>query len=426
MKILFLLVCLALPLLATIRPTDGSYTQVSANVTASSSGDTITIPTGTFTWASKLTIPNTKGITISGDGVGASIVIRNTADGTELINIATNATVSTVITGIEFQDNHGTNQPSPNSNFFQIAGGPTNAWFRLTQCKFFSNPIGDKTDGVTAAIKTLIQVFDSQFGLIDHNTFLSGANSEMIHNSGRTPSTATDGVPDWTNDVVQSSMLFVEYNTFTNNAVWWVGNTGTTYYYAGCSAIQNYYGSRLTFRNNTLNFCQVDVHGTAGNVAGRWFEIYNNTWTVPAAAAGFSYDQSQEMAIRGGSGVIFTNSFSYGAGSTGGNLLLQEEDAGSYPLLYQVGQGKMGVSPTTQTTDPLYVWNNGSTLGAPGVSEVTPSTIVLNRDYFYTSNSSGAKGGYTAFTNPYPWPGSTITSTSMTGKASMTGKTKRN
>ena len=253
------------------------------------------------------------------------------------------------------------------SGHIGIGGGPTSAKFRIDHCTF--------DNSATEGLKHAIQVFNSQFGVIDHCTFLSGTNSEHIHNHGRSPPYSKDGAPDWTNDVSPGSdqALYIEdckfINTDTPN-----GN------FLGNAAMQNYYGSRVVFRHNELNMSHLDVHGTPGMVGGRWFEIYNNNFIITG-------NQSDICAIRAGTGVIFNNTKTTDARSAGWQgIAMREEDGGGYPQLFQVGRGK------NQTRDPLYIWNNPNT--AVGGDDL----VQLNRDYYVNT----PRPGYVPLTYPHP------------------------
>ena len=54
----------------TTLSTDGSASDVQAKINAASSGDTVEIPAGSFTWASQVSIPDTKAIHLKGAGSG--------------------------------------------------------------------------------------------------------------------------------------------------------------------------------------------------------------------------------------------------------------------------------------------------------------------------------------------------------------------
>jgi hypothetical protein len=64
-------------------------------------GDTLTLPIGTFTWSSGVSI--SKSITLQGAGIGQT-VIKDAVQGNPLIQCTLPANSLTRITGIEFQD----------------------------------------------------------------------------------------------------------------------------------------------------------------------------------------------------------------------------------------------------------------------------------------------------------------------------------
>ena len=53
---------------ATITATSCSAANVQSAINSANNGDVVTIPGGTCTWSSTVTIPSTKGITLSGGG----------------------------------------------------------------------------------------------------------------------------------------------------------------------------------------------------------------------------------------------------------------------------------------------------------------------------------------------------------------------
>ena len=258
---------------------NGSASDVQSKINSASSGDTVTIPAGTFTWSTTVTIPATKGITLQGAGETQTTIIRGVSGPVQTLSVACGPTTPGVrVTAIKWVDNHTSEIPG-HAGHIGMSGGPTTAKFRIDHCTFDNSS--------TEGLKHAIQVYSSQFGVIDHCTFRSGTNSEHIHNHGRTPPYSKDGVPDWTNDVFPGSdqALYIEDCTFINTStpkdLFW-----------GNAAMQNYNGARVVFRHNKLQMSHVDVHGTAGMVGGRWFEIYNNHFTILGG-------QSDVCAIRG-------------------------------------------------------------------------------------------------------------------------------
>src|ERR1041384_7840037 len=102
--VLFILIWTGFPALrcgATTYQSDGSVASVQGLQNAVLNGDTITLPAGTFTWSTTLTI--NKAITLQGAGIGATI-IKDNASNVKLIDCSLVASRLTRITGIEFQD----------------------------------------------------------------------------------------------------------------------------------------------------------------------------------------------------------------------------------------------------------------------------------------------------------------------------------
>jgi hypothetical protein len=295
-----------------------------------------------------VTIPNTKGITLSGGGT-------TTISGH--IELDANGSTSSRITGFSFIRDRAVG----------ASGSKTTAPFRIDHNVFT----------VTVGGSTLLETGGNAPGLVDHNSFNSPLNSEIIHNYGMGASDASG----WADDITPGSpeAFYVEANTFTNNGV-----SGDPAYFYGNSAIQSYYGARTVFRYNTLKMSQIDQHGTPGMIGARWWEIYDNTWdnaNVPNAS------QCCYITLRAGSGVVFDNQTTVTSGPGLGVIDLYEEDTG-YPALYQIGRGK------NQVSDPAYVWGNNPAIQ---VGSQTPTMVMANRDYYLSP-----KPNYTPYTYPYP------------------------
>jgi hypothetical protein len=356
-------------------------TSVAACIAIAVSGDTINVGSGSVTW-SALSIPSSKGITLSGGHGGTT-----TINGDNALVINTNANSSTRVTGFTFT---GPGQNSATGNV-KVSGASNNAPFRIDNNIF--------TSGTNA---TFIVPSDNNPGLIDHNSF-SCSQGEMIHVWG----VGSGSSAGWVDDVTPGdwhTIVFLEDNTFTN--------TNSTYI---ASAIQEYYGARYVARHNTVTWAQFDVHGTSGMVNGRWFEMYNNTF-IPAGHSVPTY-----IRIRGGSGIIFGNSedTSQGGNTGSGGIELTNDDTssqcGSWPCAWQTGAGhgdiSNGYSSCGRNTSPVYLWGSFDT----GRAYSSASTVQVNRDYFLSSTqpSSLYRGemstdgcsttyAYTPFTYPYP------------------------
>jgi hypothetical protein len=240
--------------LGTVYHSDGSAASVQALNDQILNGDTITIPAGTFTWRTKVTI--TKGITLQGAGVGSSI-IKDAVNGMPLIQIGLVANNLTRITGIEFQD--GGRSINELGGIIQITGSNTNgSKFRMDHCK-----INDLNGMIVA---------ETVIGVMDHNTFIRATrngSSVVIYDSNWNG--ATNGDASWADPTQFGSdrFLFLEDNVFQNNGP---GQPGATDAYAG---------ARFVVRYNQIFDRLVQTHGTesTGRPRGtRAVEVYNNTF----------------------------------------------------------------------------------------------------------------------------------------------------
>jgi hypothetical protein len=352
--VLFVLACTRIEA-SVINAASCSATDVQNAINSAASGDVVFMPAPcTVTWNTGVTIPNTKGITLNGNG--ANVIRGSLADWSPLLRLNPNASVGSRITGINASDTK-----SSQGYFLIVNGGnETTAKFRVDHCTFTG-----------LSMLRHIGINDPVYGVLDHNTITWSGNNEVIHNEAY----GADSTAGWSNDVVPGSgdALYIEDNSFVNQT------SGNPAYFWGGSAVQGYYGARTVVRYNTLTMAQIDMHGTAGGIGARWWEIYENTFVIVPNG------DSNYMAIRAGSGVIFNN-HKTGASDPGAIIQLIEEDSG-YPALYQIGRGK------NQSSDPAYVWNNDSVMSVSSGS----SNVQVNRDFFLSS-----KPGYTPYVYPHP------------------------
>lgn len=242
---------------ATTWASDGSAASVQTiHGTLAVDGDTITIPLGTFTWTTTVTI--SKAITLQGAGIGTSIIKDGAGPATLMVwNLV--ASKPSRLTGIEFRNNGGTSRGSP--YIITLNGGVSNVdsrTMRVDHCKF------DHLFGFSLQPSDII-------GVIDHCTFLFTPNAIPIYvydGSWNNQGPYAGGSWHDTSQFGTSKFLFIEDNTFTNDG-------------AAYAAIDGLKGSRVVFRYNTLTLCYVEIHGTdSGGIyrGGRAYEIYNNTF----------------------------------------------------------------------------------------------------------------------------------------------------
>lgn len=335
-------------------------TTVQGQIDAAVSGDTVTVTPAncTATWNTLVTIPNTKGITLDLNGATITCGTPCNSNNSPILRLTTNASTASRVTNFTFTTTNGSDGLEVFMEISTTSGHPR---FRLDHCTFEGDAMGFH-----------LQVSGPGYGLIDHCTFLWSGNNEVIQHEGYGSGSHTG----WLDTITPGSLdaLYVEDSTFTNSI------SGG---YQGGKTLSAY-GARIVYRFNTLNCMVIDVHGTAGSVGGRWWELYHNT----SNAAPNCDNIDKHYQIRAGTGFIFNNTYGTGTNNGAGNIILWEEDSGTYPLLFQVGRGKCSADPCTQggssnmALDPAYIWGNENPPMNVGVDEVTASTIVEGRDFY--------------------------------------------
>jgi len=329
---------------------DGTSADTQAKINAAVTGDEVVIANGTRSWSTGVTIPNTKAITLRGNGTNACFINSTMAGSQVFLITVTAGTVGTTtvkdltLTGLTY-DKRGVRFNS------QVGDSCP----QLIECALFS---------IVNTLSVNVEHFGSGMFRMKHCMVTGGHASEMVHIRGY----SNGDTAGWAYDVVPGSFdaAYIEYNTFFLNET---NLTTGVMYDQGTCAIQSYNGARTVFRYNLMFHCQIDQHGTAGMIGARWWEIYGNTNYTPQFGATDKY-----MGIRAGSGVIFNNKKTGFANQSGGGIALYEEDSG-YPALYQVGRGK------NQTSFPAYLWNNTS----PDLTAGGTSQVLLGRDFFNTT-----------------------------------------
>lgn len=364
---------------------DCSQTTVQAAINASSDGDTLVCPAGSWSW-SNVDLVN-RNITLKGAGVGNTNISITAAGGIETTSSNTKAFRITGFTFISTA-NFGTDGGFA---MMRIQGGK--GW-RIDNNEFqiYSNVVS--YDGGNA-----IYTDNDIGGLIDNNSFLKGGGSGCMHASVYVEG---DGNNSWTRPSQIGSAdrtVFVEDNYFYNPDSCGAHNAHAIY-------AQN--GGIVVARHNEIHGMNVDSHGFCATHGTREFEFSNNTWIGVS-----SFNLFSVLHIRGGTGVIYNNTWSgnisiaywledyraedVGCGYSGTSFVPGYGDAPAnqscpegYPCAQQIGRGQNNGS------DPMYIWNNS---GTATLQNEAPSYIQSGRDYFL---NQGAKPGYTAY--PYPHP----------------------
>jgi len=338
----------------TIMAADGSTAGVQAALDTATSGDTVVIPAGTFSFAGSVTLP--AGISLVGAGATVTTLAK-TGGSAEALVVVECIDQPFEIRGISFV---GIDDPTSGimDKGVRVLGDCQD--FRITDCTF--EHFGEAA----------IYLRGNMRGVIDHSRFVD-IYRPAIDNYGYGVVVYGDGEPSWIRplDLGGENAVFVEDSYFEYNR----------------HAIASNNGSRYVFRyneivNNVPTYQAIDAHGFEyGSPRGsRSYEIYNNTVdNAEACWAG--------VAIRGGDGVIFDNEAI--RGTTNAILLMNGSGSGCYPCQDQIRE--------------LHIWGNTNS-GDPVCAAVRggyESVLQEDRDFF-----CHARPGYAPFAYPHPLTGS--------------------
>jgi hypothetical protein len=336
------------PYARTISVKSVSFSDVQSALNSALPGDVISLPGGSATWSSSLSI-NKKGLTLKGNGIGSTII----QCGKKTISLSGETANNLRITGIEFRS-------GSQLIFASGTGTPRQAVknLRVDHCKFVGTSVAIETGGAAT-------------GVFDHCVF---ENTYAARIYGSNDATARPPFKLGTSDA-----LFFEDNTINVTA------SGSPSHFIASNSFSKY-----VVRHNVFNYQKslwdiVDAHGACevrGRGSATW-EIYENTFSIVPW-------MNRIIHLRGGQGVVFNNVFQ------GYNP--------SKPITitdYAVCNGPCTQScktyPCPDLINHAYFWNNkiGSKVVDP--VNVCSEMLKLNRDYFI-----GEMPNYIPFTYPHP------------------------
>lgn len=269
--------------MATWPAVDGSRTEVLAAIALASNGDTVTIPAGTWTWSSQLSL--TKAITLQGSGIGQTIIrdgMGSSSSSMFLIDLVANQ--NTRIKDIEFNNSNRTNVIVGDFHIRAFGSGSYSATndsrrIIIENCKF---------DRINATVLK----FNAAYGVVANCIFnlVPGTYAFRLQTGGNGQLWADKRWSE-ANDFGSENFLFFETNTVTHDN----GHRALTD--GDC-------GGRFVFRYNTTTHGYVDTHGTEsiGRERGiRAVEVYRNTFDDNDGAGG------EIVNIRSGVALVHNN-----------------------------------------------------------------------------------------------------------------------
>ena len=279
-----------------LKAASGSEADVKAALNSAQDGDTITLPSGTFTWTSTVTI--TKGVTIQGQTTTNSVngtandqtvIVDNVTrrpGGAPIVVLNTTLGKSYRITGLTFRAGNAVTAYNGGLNI----SGDSHA-VRIDHCHF--DDLASQSDNIAT--------WGDIYGVIDHNVAKYTTYTRFFFANGSNNGDAAWASPvDWGTE----KFMFLEDN--------YINNTNARNEFAG--GTDDLRGARWVFRHNHCFNISIQTHGTElGRYRGGYArEVYNNDFhfVVTRIAGG----------IRSGSVIVHDNTYLGAAPSHGVGL----------------------------------------------------------------------------------------------------------
>jgi len=364
----------------TVAANSCSRADVQSAITSAGRGATVTVPAGSCTWASTLTI--TKGITLTGAGAGNTIIVNGTGDGT-LVEIDPDATAisndeTITVTGFSFDGN------ASGYYLVHVAGAPD------TGTKPFKNLIitgntfqnmGSTSGNGNTAIATSGQVR----GVIYANTF---DRIDIIFRP-----MGSDDTTEWSNTAYNNFTYGSSDNLyFENNTILYSTAYNSADNYGGW--IESGQGGRVVVRFNTWNMANItnsaelwDIHGFQnfygspdGQTGTMVVEYYDNK-VINESASNYRW-----IDHRGSWGMFFNNTY---AGGSNPDIEVNQYNGG---CTNQIVPTPTNYNPIVNNT---YFFNNtiNGTLSAAVAGSSNACGVVENSNWWNQNTSFNGTAG---------------------------------
>jgi hypothetical protein len=388
-----------------------SAAHVQAAVNLADTGDTVILPSGSASWADAAPNINvTKAITIRGAGQGVT-------------NIELNLSATWAHSGFYINPlSSGTFEMS-DITFTGTTAYPAAIYVDDVRRIRIHHITFNDLAGYCLSVR------ERTYGLVDHCIWTGSFNTGIVMNAITLENKWYQATPIAT----ATGVLYIEDNDFSAG-------------YFSDGYVDAYQGVCYVYRHNvsagndtTIN--EMGCHGcdsVENRRSARWFEIYSNTFNHTGSGG---YPSRRAICYRGGSGVVYSNTFSSvwntplelcanracylyswaGLIAYGNNLDNVDggTDAEGWPGRDQIGRGIDSLNWSTfptgtrslQASEPLYQWSNVQG-GSPITAGINDSygdckrqqyMIVEGRDYYDNEQMPG----YSALAYPHPLQGVT-------------------
>jgi hypothetical protein len=346
----------------TITAASCQFADVASASATAIDGDTLAIPAGTCNWHGDQLVVNA-GVEIRGAGVQATVLERTEwASKEAMIRMECYfAAKQAKFSGLTLKGNLNS---TDRHKGLQLVGGCFDFIVRHSRFEGFVGAGIEVTGPYT------------QRGVIYGNEFVNNYNSALrnlgygiVVYANNTWSTATLGTAD---------AVYVENNYMYGNRHHIASNSGAKYVFRHNTTVANML---------TRNFPQVDAHGLGnGSTTGtRSWEIYNNDFQTDLTPG--SGTANDAIGIRGGTGVIFGNTYGKNI-ATHAKLLTEAYFTANMTCPTTV------VTPTPQDqVQDAYIWDTNTAK----IANPCSNQIVAGTHFFLKP-----RPGYTPYTYPHP------------------------
>jgi hypothetical protein len=360
---------------ATIPAANCSADAVQAAINSASNGDTVTIPAGSCTWTKMVSIPPSKGVTVQGAGMDATVIVNGLSGLVRVFDVNVGpGTALTRLTGltIDARLTAGTSLGEQ----IQVAGLGLDR-FRIDHLRIRNIRL--------RGILVVPTNGGELSGLIDSNVF-ECPGDYSCHGVDIIGSWPGGGTTFEVNapfsrpfELGSNKSIYIENNTFD-------------FAYPNDGAIDGFGGIQVVFRFNAVKNATVGWHGADSAVyrGPHWFEVYGNTFTDTGTAPGATF------FYRGGTGIQFGNRWTsaYGRFTNGAISIYRArpETFGSWGQCdgsssWDGNRGTAGVNPGWPCLDQL-----GWVFGASPGSQPT-----LVPTYFWSDRINGGPSTFTTY-----------------------------